>query len=98
MRPDDYEFEAYEPGYIVTDEWAVVGSNIDGLEALHDAASGAVETLESNPAFERIIDLAPAPLHFLIYADIAGLLEMVEEALDSTTRDRRRDALFGEPS
>ena len=92
MRPDDYEFEAYEPGYIATDEWAVVGSNIDGLEAFHDAASGAVETLESNPAFERIIDLAPAPLHFLIYADIAGLLEMVEEALDDEMRsDYRRD-------
>ena len=92
MRPDDYEFEAYEPGYIVTDEWAVVGSNIDGLEALYDAASGAVETLESNPAFERIIGLAPDPLHFLIYADIAGLLEMVEDALDDEMRsDYRRD-------
>ena len=92
MRPDVYEFEAYEPGYIVTEEWAVVGSNIDGLEAFHDAASGAVETLGSNPAFERIIGLAPAPLHFLFYADIAGMLEMVEEALDDEMRsDYRRE-------
>ena len=92
MRPDEYEFEAYEPGYIVTEEWAVAGSNIDGLEAFHDAASGTVETLDSNPAFERIIGLAPVPLHFLIYADIEGVLEMVEEALDDEMRsDYRRD-------
>ncbi len=92
VRPDDYDFQVYEPGYIVTDEWAVAGSNIEGLEAFHDAASGDVETLDSNPVFERIIDLAPAPLHFLIYADIAGMLEMVEEALDNEMRSNyRRD-------
>ncbi len=91
-RMDDYPFYDYEPGYIVTDEWAVVGSNIDGLEAFHDAASSAAAVLGSSPAFERIIGLAPEPLHFLIYADIAGILEMVEDALDSGMRaDYRRD-------
>ena len=92
MKPDTYDFQAYEPGYIVTDEWAVAGSNIDGLEVFYDAASGDVETLDSNPAFERVIGLAPDPLHFLVYADIVGLLEMVEDALDDETRsDYRRD-------
>ena len=92
MRPDAYDFRAYEPGYIVTEEWAVAGSNIDGLEAFYDAASGDVETLDSTPAFERVIGLAPDPLHFLIYADIAGIVEMVEDALDDETRsDYRRD-------
>ena len=85
MRRDVYEFQAYEPGYIVTDEWAVAGSNIDGLEAFHDAASGTVGTLDSNPVYGRIIGLAPAPLHFLIYADISG------HAGDGRRGARRRD-------
>lgn len=91
-KMDDDSLERYEPGYVVTDEWAVVGSNVDGLEAFHDALSGEADSLRSNPEFGRLIGFAPEPLHLLLYADVANMLEMVEDALDADARaDYRND-------
>ena len=82
----------YEPGYVVTDEWAVLGSNIDGLEAFHDAATGVTDTLGSQSAFRKLSGMAPEPLHYFVYADLAGVLEEVEDALDDYDReDYQRD-------
>ena len=83
----------YEPGYVVTDEWGVVGTNIDGLEAFHDAVSGETDTLGSRAEFRELLEAAPEPLHFFLYADLAGVLEAVEDALDDSDKeDYRRDA------
>ena len=82
----------YEPGYVVTEEWAVVGSNIGGLEAFYEAVSGEAGTLESKAEFRELAEAAPEPLHYLLYTDIAGVLEMVEDALDDdTAKEYRRD-------
>ena len=90
---DLFGFSDYEPGYVVTDEWAVVGTNIDGLEAFHDAVSGETDTLGSRAEFRELLEAAPEPLHFFLYADLAGVLETVEDALDDSDReDYRRDA------
>ena len=92
MRVDEFDFESYEPGYVVAGDWVAAGANIDGLEAFHDALTGDAGTLASNPAFERLVDLAPVPLHFLVYADLAGMLETIEDALDDDSRaDYRRE-------
>ncbi len=86
-------FSDYEPGYVVTDEWAVVGSNIDGLEAFYDAVSGETDTLGSRAEFRELLQAAPEPVHFFFYADLAGVLDAVEDALnDSDMEDYRREA------
>ena len=91
-RVDDILGGDYEPGYVVTEEWAVVGSNIGGLEAFYEAVSGEAGTLGSKAEFRELAEAAPEPLHFLLYTDIAGVLEMVEDALDDdTAKEYRRD-------
>lgn len=77
----------YRPGYVVTEDWAVMGSNIDGLKAFHDAASGASDTLSSAPEFARLSDMAPSPLHNFLFMDIVGVTAMVENALPDEARD-----------
>ena len=84
-RADDILGGDYEPGYVVTEEWAVVGSNFDGLEVFYEAVSGETGTLGSKAEFRELAEAVPEPLHYLLYADIAGVLEMVEDALDDET-------------
>ena len=91
-RADDILGGDYEPGYVVTEEWAVVGSNFDGLEAFYEAVSGETDTLGSKAEFRELIEAVPEPLHYLLYADIAGVLETVEDALDDdTAKEYRRE-------
>ena len=91
-RADDIPGGDYEPGYVVTEEWAVVGSNFDGLEAFYEAVSGETDTLGSKAEFRELVEAVPEPLHYLLYADIAGVLEMVEDALDDdTAKEYRRE-------
>ena len=91
-RVDDILGGDYEPGYVVTEEWAVVGSNIGGLEAFYEAVSGEAGTLGSKAEFRELAEAAPEPLHYLLYTDIVGVLEMVEDALDDdTAKEYRRD-------
>ena len=91
-RADDILGGDYEPGYVVTEEWAVVGSNFDGLEVFYEAVSGETDTLGSKAEFRELIEAVPEPLHYLLYADIAGVLETVEDALDDdTAKEYRRE-------
>ena len=89
-RADDILGGDYEPGYVVTEEWAVVGSNFDGLEVFYEAVSGETGTLGSKAEFRELAEAVPEPLHYLLYADIAGVLEMVEDALDDETAKEYR--------
>ena len=86
MGQVDDLFEDYEPGYLITEDWVVVGSTFDNLEAFHGAASGATDSLRSATGFSNLIDLAPDPLHSIVYADLAGILELVYDGLDNDTR------------
>ncbi len=71
----------YRPGYVVTEDWVVVGSNIDSLEEFYDAATGGVDVLSSEAEFARLAGMAPSPLHHLFFADMSGIIAMVENAL-----------------
>ena len=54
--------------------------------------SGETDTLGSKAEFRELVEAVPEPLHYLLYADIAGVLEMVEDALDDeTAREYRRE-------
>ena len=74
------------------DEWLVGGSTLESLELFLDTLTGESASLSSTDKFERLIESAPDPIHFLLYADIAGILEMVEDALSSDMKsDYRRN-------
>ena len=101
MDLDDSSFDGFglDPGYMVTEDWAVIGSTFESLEAFHDAATGVTDSLSASATFDRLIGLAPYPLDFLFYANVAGILEAVEDALDPETRSdyRRNVKPFVEP-
>ena len=84
--------EDYEPGYLVTENWVVLGSTRHSLEAFHDAATGESEPLSAADEFSRLMSMAPAPSDSLIYADLATAMQLLEDSLDGETRsDFRRD-------
>ncbi len=70
-----------EPGYVVLDEWLAVGSTFDSLERLHDVVSGAASSLASKRSIAILMEAMPRPVHFIAYADIAGILDMAEGAM-----------------
>ncbi len=82
----------YDPGYLVTEDWAALGSTHRSLTALHDAAAGDSEPLSSTSGFSGLMGMAPDPADWLLYADLAAGLDMIEDALDGDMRsDFRRD-------
>ena len=87
-RPQEFGIlgEGYEPGYLVTEDWAVLGSTYRSLEAFHDAATGESETLGSADRFSALVGMAPAPPDWLLYADLATAIELIEDALDGDMR------------
>ena len=85
VRGED-QFSEFEPGYLVTGEWAAVGSDVSSLEAFHDATTGATDTLSSNDDFSRLIDMVSSPHHLLLFANLEELLDIVDDALDDDDR------------
>lgn len=75
--------EEYEAGILITDDWLAVGTTIESLELFHAAAEGDVDSLNSASRFSGFVDIIPTPLHFLMYADISGIVEAVEDGLDA---------------
>ena len=84
---DEDALEDYEAGYLITDDWLAVGTTIESLELFGDTAAGDADSLDSAAKFSGLAELSPAPVHFLIYADIAGLLEIVVDGLDEDDLD-----------
>ena len=67
---------------MITDDWLALGSSIESLEAFHDADGDGTGSLSSAVKYSNLAKLAPIPLHLLIYADIAGIVEVVVDGLD----------------
>ena len=84
--------EDYEPGYLVTENWAAFGSTYRSVRAFHDAVTGESEPLSEADEFSRLISMAPVPPDSLIYADLAAAVDQIEDSLDSDMRSGfRRD-------
>ena len=83
----DNDFEDYEAGFLIADEWVALSTTMDSLETFHDSMTGGIRSLKSSDKFSNLSDGLPGPLDFLVYADIAGFLEMVEDGLDDDDLD-----------
>ena len=84
---DEDAVEDYEVGYVITDDWLALGSSVEILEFFHDVAEDDIRSLSSADKYSELTDLAPAPLHLLVYADIAGIVEMIVDGLDDDELD-----------
>ena len=83
----DNEFEDYEAGFMVADEWVALSTTMDSMEIFHDSLRGDIRSLKSSDKFSDLAGELPDPLHFLAYADLAGILAMVEDGLDDDDLD-----------
>ena len=71
-----------EPGYVVTDDWVAVGSNVDGIEEFYNVATGRADSLDSNSEFGKLMGIAPKPVHSLLYVNLKSLIEAFEDTFD----------------
>ena len=88
---DEEAVEDYEVGYVLTGSWLALGSSEDSLESFHDAAEGETGSLDSADKYTGLLDIAPVPLHLLMYADAAGIVEMVVDGLDEDSLEDYED-------
>ena len=58
-----------------------MGGSVESLEALVETIEGDAESLSVSEGYARLTDLAPAPLHLVLYLDLAEIVRMVEEGL-----------------
>jgi hypothetical protein len=79
--------EDYEPGYMITDDWLVLGTTVESLELFNDAAEGNADSLNSADKYSDLVELAPVPLHLLMYADVSEIIEIVVDGLDEDDLD-----------
>ena len=88
---DDDVLTDLEPGYLITSDWLALGSSLESLEFFHDVAEGDTDSLGSAGKYSNLSDLAPSPLHFFMYADIAGIVDMIIDGLGEDELDDYED-------
>ena len=88
---DEEAVEDYEVGYVITNSWLALGSSEDSLESFHDAAEDETGSLSSADRYADLMAMAPVPLHLLMYADAAGIVEMVVDGLDEDSLEDYED-------
>ncbi len=88
---DEEAVEDYAVGYVITGSWLALGSSEDGLESLHDAAGDETGSLDSADKYTGLLGIAPVPLHLLMYADAAGIVEMVVGGLEEESLEDYED-------
>lgn len=81
----------YQPGYFVTDEWAVIATTEDSLELQYEALTGEAKTLGSKGSIKELTEVLPEPLHSMAYLDVQALLGMIEDGLPLDMRDEYRE-------
>ena len=92
FEDDSVEFAGYSPTYLVAEDWIAVGTTLDSVGKFHTTFAGASPALATSDEFRRVVELMPAPLHYLIYANIPELDEFIEDSLPVEARmTYRRD-------
>ena len=88
LSEQDPDVRDYSPGYMATGNLMVLGTTGDSLLRVADTLDGRERSLQSAPEFSRLNELAPEGASYVFFADIAGIIDMVVDALPP---DARRD-------
>ena len=88
---DVVEVRGFSPGYLFTDELIVMSSTLDAMFRTMDSVDGTAPALSSNARFSELTKLAPYNASYIVFADIAGLVDMVVACLPSDTRASYED-------
>lgn len=92
FEDDSVESAGYSPTYLVAEDWIAAGTTLDSVAEFHNTFSDNSPALATSDEFRRVVELMPAPLHYLIYTNIPELDEFIEDALPVESRmTYRRD-------
>ena len=90
LSHQDQGWRDFSPGFFFADQMLVVGTTEDALTRAVDTIDGG-GSLSSNPEFKRLSATGPRDPSFVMFADIAGIVEMVVDALPSDSRRAYED-------
>jgi hypothetical protein len=74
------------PGYMFTTDFLAIGTTIGSFSDMVDALDGPGQPLTSDPEFSRLVEMAPENSAVYMFADIAGIVDMVVDALPPSVR------------
>ena len=87
------EWEGYEFGYLIAEEWVAVGSTQDSLELFHAVAYEGEANLRDSDNFAEFDSMMPDTVHMLAYADLQAILNLVESTLGEYGREDYQEDL-----
>ena len=85
----DVEGTGYEPGFVVSDGWLIVGSTGRALDAVTDVMRESEDALASSRRYRQVMRHLGEPEHVLIYVDIHGLAAGVEKTEELSPDEMR---------
>ena len=96
---DEEELPSLMPGYVVLDEYVVVGTTLTSLRLAVEAERGDIPSLQESPAFGRSLAAAGTSTDLMIYGDIRRIVQEVLDQLEETELEEygRTAAPFVDP-
>ena len=87
------------PGYVVLDDYVVIGTTLTSLRQAVDAERGDTPSLRESPVFGRAMEAAGNSTDFLLYGNVRRIVREALDQLDETELEEYRDAAepFVEP-
>ena len=79
------------PGYLVLDDYVVIGTTLTSLRQAVDAGSGEVPSLRESPAFRRAMAAAGDATDFLVYGNVRRIVAEALDQMDEFELEEYRD-------
>ena len=92
MELDDEQGPAgLSPGYVVLDDYVVIGTTLTSLRQAVEVERGGVPSLRESPAFSRAMEAAGNSTDFMVYGNIRRIAQEAIDQLDETELEEYRD-------
>ena len=79
------------PGYVVLDDYVVIGTTLASLRQAVDAERGDIASLQGSSAFSRPLEAAGGSTDFLMYANIRRVVREILDQMDETELEQYGD-------
>ena len=87
------------PGYVVLDDYVIIGTTVTSLRQAVEADRGDIPALRESPTFSRPLEATGNSTDFMIYGNIRRIVQEALDQLDETESEEYRDTTepFVEP-
>lgn len=79
------------PGYLIMGRYVVIGTTLESLKGAVDALQGDIPTLRESSAFTRPLTAVGKAPEFMLYGNIARIVEAALDQADETALDEYAD-------